>query len=67
MKKSEIEKGGIYIAKVSGKIVKVRVNEIRQGVMTRYDCTNMATGRQITVRSAMRFRERSYRQAEDVL
>jgi len=64
MKKSEIEIGGTYTAKVSGNIVPVKVIEQR----TRYDfsgracigwrCRNTATGREIVVKSAQRFRRK---------
>ena len=69
MKKAEIQLGGKYRAKVSGKLTTVRVDNIRcrtQQVYGRfdtterqtivYDVTNLATGRQTTFRSAARFR-----------
>lgn len=71
MKKAEIVVGGIYVAKVSGKLTKVRVDEIREvdrqcmsgglrslegKTETRYDVTNLTTGRQTTFRSAAKFR-----------
>lgn len=68
MKKSEIEVGGKYTAKVSGRIVTVRVDVIRDNGMrlkyggrssisvTRYDVTNLTTGRMTTFRSAAKFR-----------
>lgn len=63
MKKSEIKLGGLYKARVSDKIVTVRVEEIytrdghgytRDG--TSYRCTNLSTGRSVTFRSAAKFR-----------
>ena len=72
MKASEIEKGGKYIAKVSGVLTTVRVDEIRE--VTRfggmhaytglakyvdkvvYDVTNLKTGRRTTFKSAAKFR-----------
>ncbi len=62
MKKADIHIGRYYEAKVSGKIVTVRVDGIREierdcrGFTSRYDVTNFATGRQLTFRSAARFR-----------
>lgn len=66
MKKSEIKVGGLYRAKVSGKLTTVRVDQIRvispssvwskQRDVTVYDVTNMNTGRKTTFRSAAKFR-----------
>lgn len=64
MKKSQINVGGVYTAKVSGRIVNVRVDAIREvfppnrpnGVNV-YDITNLATGRRLTFRSAAKFRD----------
>ena len=66
MKKNEIKVGGHYSAKVNGKLVTVRVDAIRdsttrhktQGtaLATRYDVTNLSTGRKTTFRSAAKFR-----------
>lgn len=47
MKASEITVGQVYLAKVSGKVVPVRVL---------WRCRNELTGREITVRSCQRFR-----------
>lgn len=63
MKLKDIEIGGRYRAKVSGRLVTVRVTAIRQ-VATAYsarsrtiiDAVNESTGRQITVRSPQRLR-----------
>lgn len=63
MKKSEIKVGGLYRAKVSGRIVTVRVDAIREDwrpdgrpLPTKYDVTNLATGRKTIFRSAVKFR-----------
>lgn len=64
MKKTEIRIGGLYTARVSGKFVTVRVDAIRQCYVgynsateqTRYDVTNLTTGRTTTFRSAAKFR-----------
>jgi len=62
MKKSEIKVGGHYTAKVSGKLVTVRVDsvDVREGTRFRrggtwFCCTNLATGKKV-VRSAAAFR-----------
>lgn len=65
MKKHEITIGQNYIARVSGKLVTVRVDAIRErytGLASNaryslhYDVTNLATGRRLTFRSAQKFR-----------
>ncbi len=63
MKKSEIKAGCHYTAKVSNKLVVIRVDSIEDrpsypkgGMRTRFFCTNTATGRQVTFRSAQKFR-----------
>mgnify|MGYP001618153215 CR=1 FL=1 len=64
MKKNEIIVGGLYRAKVSGKLTTVRVDDIREDegfgtrkASTRYDLTNLVTGRKTTFRSAAKFRQ----------
>ena len=54
MKKAEIEIGGVYVAKVSGQIVKVRID--RESPYGGWDATNLATGRAIRIRGAARLR-----------
>jgi hypothetical protein len=62
MKAADIKQGGRYTAKISGRIVTVRVDAIRSrdyylsGMRTVYDVTNLSTGRRTTFRSAARFR-----------
>ena len=71
MKSFEIQIGGKYIAKVSGKLTTVRVDSMRKAerysmnrysgrsestLTTVYDVTNLTTGRKITFRSAAKFR-----------
>ena len=65
MKKDEIRVGGLYLAKVSGNVVTVRVDTIRISgpyfagggrEVTVYDVTNLSTGRKTTFRSAAKFR-----------
>jgi len=57
MKAVEIEIGGTYLAKVSGKVVPVVVQETDTG-RKGWGCRNTTTGREIWVKSAQRFRER---------
>ncbi len=69
MKKSEIRVGGHYTAKISNRIVTVRVDKIsevdgwrgavsgrRIKAETHYHVTNLSTGRKTTFRSAAKFR-----------
>ena len=66
MQKRDIEVGGRYLAKVSGALVAVRVIEIREippaawaardTWRTLYIAVSERTGRQLTIRSAQRFR-----------
>lgn len=67
MKKSEITVGEVYLAKVSGRVVEVRVDAFQEGMRYRaggkkpvdvltYLVTNLLTGKRLQFRSAMRFR-----------
>lgn len=72
MKANQIHVGSLYRAKVSGRVVTVRVDAIRdqtrwstrasytgyRATETRlvYDVTNLSTGRRCTFRSAAKFR-----------
>jgi hypothetical protein len=62
MRGSQITIGGVYLAKVSGKIVPVRVlskyEHFYRGGRSHdaFICENMTTGRKIRVRSVQRFR-----------
>ena len=63
MKLSDVQVGGRYTAKVSGRIVTVRVVEIVaveatrwSRAKTRIEAVNEATGRQISIRSPLRLR-----------
>jgi hypothetical protein len=54
MKKSEVTIGNVYTAKVSGKIVRVRLDgENRHGG---WDATNLETKKKVRIRSATRLR-----------
>lgn len=54
MKKAEIEIGGKYIAKVSGKLTTVRINS--KGHDKGWWATNLATDRTVRILSAQRLR-----------
>ena len=65
MKAKEITVGGKYVARISGELTTVRVNQIRDWESslrsgghgkTLYDVTNLSTGRKTTFRSAAKFR-----------
>jgi hypothetical protein len=63
LKLSEVEVGGRYAAKVSGRVVTVRVVEIVLVEATRFsrartsiEAVNEATGRRISIRSPLRLR-----------
>lgn len=57
MKKAEVELRGVYVAKVSGRLVMVRVD--RESPYGGWDATNLATGRAVRIRSAARLRGRA--------
>jgi hypothetical protein len=54
MKKNEVEIRGVYVAKVSGQLVSVRID--RESPYGGWDATNLATGRAVRIRSAARLR-----------
>lgn len=65
MKLSEIQIGGRYNAKVSGRVVTVRVVDIIpvsatrwSAAKTRIEAVNESTGRRISIRSPQRLRSR---------
>jgi hypothetical protein len=52
MKKSEVKIGRVYTAKVTNKVVQVRIDaESRYGG---WDATNLATGKKVRIQSAQR-------------
>jgi len=53
MKKNEVKIGGVYTAKVSDKVVSVRINAVKG---TGWSATNLATGKKIYIKSAQRLR-----------
>jgi len=65
LKLSDVQVGGRYTAKVSGRIVTVRVVEIVaveatrwSNAKTRIEAVNEATGRRVSIRSPLRLRRR---------
>ena len=59
MLKSQITVGDVYVAKVNNYLTNVRVDRIREtSYGTRYDVTNMKTGRETMFRSAGKFRSK---------
>ena len=64
MKLSDIQVGGRYTAKVSGKVQVVRITEILEvpaskwsRAKTQIEAVNEATGRRVTIRSPLRLRQ----------
>ncbi len=54
MKKNEVKVGGVYSAKVSDKVVEVRIDaENRHGG---WDATNLATNKKVRIKTAQRLR-----------
>lgn len=54
MKKNEVKVGGIYTAKVTDKVVQVRIDaESRHGG---WDATNLSTGKKVRIKSPIRLR-----------
>jgi hypothetical protein len=58
VKKDEVEIGGIYLAKVSGKLTKVRITAA-SNIGRGWFAENLATGREVRIRSAQRLRKKS--------
>jgi len=54
MRKSEVQIGGIYRAKVSGRVVSVRI--VRESPYGGWDAVSTATGREIRIKTAGRLR-----------
>jgi len=64
VKKHEVEIGGVYVAKVSGQLVTVRID--RESPYGGWDATNLSTRRAIRVRSAARLRGRMQSRSHNV-
>ncbi len=68
MKSTEIKVGGIYVMKHTSGLIRTKVNRIERiepmrgfglndrRTITRYYCTNLTTGHDIVVRSAVKFK-----------
>ncbi|MHC4405845.1 MAG: hypothetical protein ACYTG0_39880 [Planctomycetota bacterium] len=54
MKKNEVKIGGVYAAKVSDKLVSVRIDA--ENPHGGWDATNLATGKKVRIKSAQRLR-----------
>ena len=54
MKKNEVEIGKVYVVKVSGHLTRVRI--ISESPFGGWNGKNIATGRDVRIRSAARFR-----------
>ena len=52
MKKAEVKIGGIYKAKVTNKVVKIRIDEEKE--LGGWSATNLATNKKITIKTAQR-------------
>lgn len=52
MKKQDVEIGGVYRAKVSGKRVKVRIDRVSP--YGGWDATNLSTGRKVHIKTGRR-------------
>jgi hypothetical protein len=63
MKKKDIQIGGRYLAKVSGKLTVVRID--RESRYGGWDATNVATKRSVRIKSAARLRAPAFRQKQD--
>ena len=55
MKKADVRLGGVYLAKVSGRLTRVRLD--RESPYGGWKATNLATGREVDVRTAARLRK----------
>ena len=62
MKKNEVKIGGMYVAKVSDRLVTVRIDSVhsRQG----WNATNTRTGKRIHIKSAQRLRGKAKKTTE---
>ncbi len=54
MKKNEVKVGHVYVAKVSGKLVPVRIDSVHS--LGGWNATNTKTGKRVRIRSAQRLR-----------
>ena len=54
MKKAEVRLGGVYVAKITGKLTQVRLDRVSP--YGGWDATNLKTGRLVRIRSAAKLR-----------
>lgn len=54
MKKNEVEIGGVYVAKISGRLTHVRITAVSQ--YGGWDAVNVNTNREVRIRSAAKLR-----------
>jgi len=54
MRRADVRIGGVYTAKVSGRVTRVRLD--RESRYGGWDATNVATGRSVRVKTAARLR-----------
>jgi len=64
MKKHEVEIGGVYVAKVSGRLVAVRIDH--EAANRGWFATNLRTGRTIRILTAARLRGRARKTTSNV-
>lgn len=57
MRKNEIAIGSVYVAKVSGRLVSVRID--CESPYGGWDATNLSTERSVRIRTAARLRRRA--------
>jgi len=62
MKKSEVEIGGYYVVKVSGKLTRVKI--LRESPYEGWEGVNAETGRAVRVKTAARLRRPAYTDQE---
>lgn len=55
MRKKDVALGKVYVAKISGRLVRVRL--VAESSYGGWDALNLATGRQVRIKSAAKLRE----------
>ena len=58
MRKSEVEIGALYIAKISNRLVTIRIHN--ESMYGGWNAKNTVTGRWVRIKSAAKLRERVY-------
>jgi len=54
VKKADVRIGGVYLAKVSGRVVKVRIEHV--SALGGWGATNLKTGHAVRIKTAQRLR-----------